>query len=204
MSKQLSTNHSSTKLTTNIQLRIHDIFPAIDQPFFDKYKIVFGAVPFTHLNIDYPTISKEMLVKIINLLPHLDSLKVSSLEFTQPDSFCGNRVEMYGLISVNNKITKVCLEKITDMEQLSFVFRLCRCVEHFQIHVPPNTDLTFFLHHIVRKVGIFVPRLRSLCLHIPNACEITTHELQHQIESEGLLSKYMIKRCGDYIHLQWD
>ena len=204
MSKQQSTNKSSTERSTNIQLGIHRVLRAIDQRFFDTYKIFFTATPFTHLDIDYPTISKEMLVKIIQLLPYLASLKVSSLQFTQRDSSGGNLVEMCGLISANNKITKVCHKNTTDLKQVDFLLHLCRSMEHFQIHLSRTINLDSFLRHILHKASTFVPPLRSLCLCIPNANEITIHQLQNRIESESLLSNYMIKRCGDYIYLQWD
>lgn len=58
----------------------------IDQSLIDKYKIVFNAVQFIHLDFNCEKISKEMLVTMIQLLPNLDSLKVSSLQVTQQDS----------------------------------------------------------------------------------------------------------------------
>ena len=197
---QQSTNNSSTERTADIQLSIHRILPAIDQPFFDKYKTVFVAVPFIHLNIDYLTILNEMLVKIIQILPNLVSLKVSSLQVHQPGS---SDVKMCGLPSTNNKITKVCHKNTTDMKQVDFLLHLCRCMEHFQMDLSQTIDLNLLLQHILRKVDTCVPQLRSLCLGLPNASEITTHQVKNHIDSESLLSNYAIKRCGDYIHLQW-
>ena len=193
----------STKLTTDIELTIHQILPKIDQLFIDKYRVVFDAVPFTHLNIDYPTISKDMLVKMIHLLPNLHSLKLSSLRLIQSSRVELNLTKMRSPPYIDNKITKVCHENTTDREQVDYLLHLCLSMEHFQVHVSETIDLNCLLRLILTKVGTVVPRLRSLCLCVPNASEVITHQLRNLIESEGLLLNYVIKRSGNHIHLQW-
>jgi hypothetical protein len=204
ISKQQSINKSSTELTRTIQLSIHRILSGIDQPFIDKYKTVFDAVQFTHLNIDYLMISNEMLVKMIQLLPNLDSLKLSSLQLNQPDCSSDNLVEMCFRTPINNKITKVCHENTTHLSQVDFLLSLCLCMQHFQIHVSETMDLDSLLQLIIIKAGTSVPQLRSLCLCIPNASDGITHQLESLIESERLLSQYLIKRSGNNILLKWN
>jgi hypothetical protein len=175
----------------------------MDQSFIDKYKIVFSAVQFIHLNIDYPSISSGMLVEMIQLLPNLDSLKISSLQLTQPDCSGVDLAEMSVLTSVNNKTTKVCHENTTDIDQVDFLLFRCLCMQHFQIHVSKTMDLDALLRLILTKTVTVVPQLRSLCLCVPNAHDGITHRLQNMIESERLLSNYWIKRSGDKIVLKW-
>jgi hypothetical protein len=204
MSKQQNLNKSSTKLIRSIQLTIHSILPGIDQPFIDKYKVIFDTLQFTHLTIDYPTISDEMLVKMVQLLRNLDSLKLSSLQLTRPDCSCGNVANMYFPTSINSKITKVYLKEITDMEQVNFLLFLCHYVEHFQVHVSRTMDLDMLLRLILIKISTDVPQLRSLCLCVPNAHEGIIHQLENLVESERLLSNYMIKRSGNNVLLKWN
>jgi hypothetical protein len=204
MSNQQSINKSSTKLTRTVQLSIHRVFSGIDQPFIDKYKTVFDAVQFTDLNIDYPRISDETLIKILQLLPNLDSLKLSSLQLAQPDCSDDNLAEMRFPTTIHNKITKVCHENTTDMGQVVFLLSLCRCMQHFQIDVSKSMDLDALLRIILIKAGTFVLQLRSLCLCIPNASEDIIHQLKNLIESERLLFNYMIKRSGNNILFKWN
>ena len=168
----------------------------MDSSFIAEYKVVFDTVRFTHLNIISPTLSNGMLVKIIQLLPNLDSLKISSLQL--------DSIAMSLCTVINNKITKVCHVNTTDTEQISFLLYLCICVQHFQIHVSTTIDLNVLLRLILTKTKAFVPRLRSLCLWIPIASDDTIRQLQDLIESERLLSNYLIKRSGDSINLKWD
>lgn len=176
----------------------------MDQSFFNKYKPIFVAVPFTDLEIDHPTISTEMLGKIIQLLPNLDSLEISSLQIRPPLNSNVNLIKMYHLISTNSKITKVYGRNITGVKQVHFLLDLCPRMEHFQIHLSQTINLDLFLRYILCQAGTLAPQLRSLCFCIPNASEMTTHRLQDQIDSKKLLSNYTIKRSGDYVHLQWD
>lgn len=191
---QENISNSSAERIADIQLSIHQILPAIDQAFIDKYTTVFVAVPFIHLNIHYLTISEEMLLKIMHQLPNLVSLKISSLQVHPPGSPS----------STKNKITKVYHKNTTAMEQLYFLLNHCSRMEHFQIDLSPTIDLNSVIRHIFRKDSTCAPELRSVCLCVPNASEITTHQIQNCIESENLVSNYMIKRCGDYIHLHWN
>ena len=204
ISKQENLDTSATRFIPAIELSISDILPEMDQSFIDKYKIVFSAVQFIHLNIDYPSISSEMFVKIVQLLPNLDSLKISSLQLTLPDSCGVNLAEMCLLTSINNKITKVCHENTTDMGQVEFLLVLCLCMQHFQIHVSKTMDLDALLRLILIKTVTSVPQLRSLCLCIPDPHDGITRQLQNTIESERLLSNHLIKRSGDKIVLKWD
>ncbi len=145
-----------------------------------------------------------MLVKMIQLLPNLDSLKLSSLQLNQPDFFGDKLAEMPFPTPINNKITKVCHENTTDIGQVDFLLSLCLCMQHFQIHVSETMDLDSLLQLIIIKAGTSVPQLRSLCLCIPNASDSITHQLQNLIESKTLLFNYMIKRSGNNILLKWN
>jgi hypothetical protein len=145
-----------------------------------------------------------MLVKMIQLLPNLDSLKVSSLQRTRPDCSSDNLAKMRFPTPTNNKITKVCHENTADIGQVDFLLFLCLCMQHFQIHVSETMDLDSLLRLILIKAGTSVRQLRSLCLCVPNASEVITHQLQNLIESETLLFNYMIKRSGNNILLKWN
>ncbi len=136
MSNRQNTGNSATQFLPFIQLSINRISPyESHQTFIDMFKSTFVAVQFTHLNINCKDISIGMLVNIIHLLPNLDSLKISSLPSIQSGwLFDGGLKNLY-LTSINNKITKVNLEKMIHIEQIHFLLYLCICIRCRQSEV---------------------------------------------------------------------
>jgi hypothetical protein len=65
-------------------------------------------------------------------------------------------------------------------------------------------NLEILLRFILMKTSTCVPHLYSLCLSIPNADKEIVYQLQMIIESDQLLSNYMIKRIGNHILLKWN
>jgi len=204
-STQQNINKSSTQFIPTIQLSINrDFRPKIDEQFIDKIKHILYAVQFTHLNINVKEISSEILVQIIKSLPNLDSLKVSSLKIIEPVCSNVDFTDIYLLSLIKNKITKVCLENTTNMEEVNFLFYLCLGVQHFQAHVPEDMDLDVFLPFIFIKTKTSVPWLKSLCLRIPHINDDIIRRIQNLIKAKTLLSNYMIKRSGNHIFFKWN
>ena len=70
--------------------------------------------------------------------------------------------------------------------------------------VPKDMDLEMLVRFILIKSTTYIPHLCSLCLTIPNADEEIVHQLQKLIDSEKLLTNYMIKRICNNILLKWN
>ncbi len=151
------------------------------------------------MSINCKDIPIGLLFRIIQLLPNLDSLKVSSLPLIQSGWLFDDEGEIRYLTSINNKITKVNLEKTTDIEQVHFILYLCLCIQYFQLDIPKDMDLDMLVRFILIKCTTYIPHLYSLCLSIPNANEEMVYQLQKLIESEKLLTNYMIKRISNNI-----
>ena len=204
-SKQRNIDKSSTQFIPTIQLSIESHFRhKIDEQFTDRIKSILYAVQFTHLNINVKDMSTEILVQIIKSLPNLDSLKVSSLKIIQPVFSNIDFTDMCLLSPISNKITKVCLENTTNMEQVGFLFYLCRGIQHFQVHIPEDMDRDMFLSSIFIKINTSVPRLKSLCLRIPHMNDDIIPHIQHLIKVKPLLSSYVMKRSGNHVFLKWN
>jgi hypothetical protein len=174
------------------------------ESFLDMLKYGFVDIQITRLNIDCENIPIGLLVKIIHLLPSLISLKVSYLPFIQSNDLIDDDAEMRFLTSINNKITNVNLEKIIDIKQVQLILYLCLRIQYFQVDIPKDMDLSMFLRFILLKASTHIPYLNTLCLRFSSACEKTVYQLQMIIESDQLLSNYMIKRIGNHILLKWN
>jgi hypothetical protein len=144
-----------------------------------------------------------MLLKIIRLLPYLNSLKISSLPIIQSDWLFINHGKILSSTLINNKITKVSLQNINDIEQVYFILYLCHRMQYFQLDVPKNMDLNVLVRFILKESAMHTRFLNSLCLSTPNANEYTIDQLQKMIKSEKLLFNFNIKCISNNILVKW-
>ncbi|CAF4118379.1 unnamed protein product [Rotaria sordida] len=200
-----NTENSSIQLIKTIQLSINgNSSDEKNQLFIDKFKSIFSTIYFTRLNINCKNISIEQFVEIIHLLPNLDSLKVSYLPTIQLDWLFDNDGETCFTTSIKNKITKVNLVKMIDIEQIHLLLYLYRRIQYFQIDLPVDMDPQMIVRFIIIKSSIYTPYFNCLCLSIPNFNEDSIEQLEKLIESEKFLFNYRIKCiCGNVL-LKWN
>jgi hypothetical protein len=72
------------------------------------------------------------------------------------------------------------------------------------VNIPKKMDFKMLVRFILIQANTYNCYLRFLSLGIRNANEDTVYKLQKLIDSEKLLSNYMIKRIGNYILLKWN
>jgi hypothetical protein len=201
---QQDTIHS-TQFIPNIQLTIKSQpIGWRNRALIDNFKLIFHTIPFTRLNICCKGIPIDMFLRIIQLLPNLDLLKVLYLPVIESVPFIDRAVQLYSLSSNKNKITKVYLEKMIDIEQVHFLFKICVNMKYFQVNVPEYMNPETLVQFILSKISTHVCNLNSLCLYIPNANENMVLKLHKLIDSEKLLTNYMIKRICNNILLKWN
>jgi hypothetical protein len=82
--------------------------------------------------------------------------------------------------------------------------RFAGTLQYFQIDIPEDMDIEMLIRFILIKSSTYIPQLCSLCVSIPNANDEIVHQLQKMIESEKLLTNYMIKRICNNILLKWN
>ncbi|CAF1312908.1 unnamed protein product [Adineta steineri] len=141
---------------------------------------------------------------IIQLLPNLDSLKVSCMPIMQSAWLFGIDRDLFFQTSTNNKIRKVHLEKMIEIEQLNFLLFLCSYMQYFQVGFGKDMNLELIVRHILMKTRIYIPHLTCLHLNVQSGNEEIVHNLQKLIDNEKLLNKYTIKCIGDNIILRWN
>ncbi len=132
-------------------------------------------------------------------------MKVSHLPLVQPCWLFDGDGETRFLTSISNKITKVNLEKMIHIEQVHFLLYLSpritifsnRC---FKAYSSSNAVTIYFnkIYYIHSSVLFFI------CLTNPNVNDEIVHQLQKMIESEKLLTNYMITRIYNNILLKWN
>jgi len=129
---------------------------------------------------------------------------MSSLSHIQSDWLIeSNRPTSFSTL-INRKIKNVNLEKMINIEEVHFLLHLCPCIQYFQVNIPKHMDFKIVGRFNLIQAKTYNIYLRFLSLCIKNANEDMIHNLQKLIDSEKLLSNYMIKRFGNYICLKWN
>ena len=195
-------NYDSTKHTQSTHRSISWI-PSNDQtPYFiDTLKLHFAAAHLTHLNINHK-ITKKKLVKIMQLLPNLDSFKLLSVSYVGTNWLIKENGDDVFSASINIKITKINIEMIKNIEQVHFLLYLCRHTQYFQVNIPKEMDLEGLVRFILIKASTYILHLTSFCIYIPNADEKMLSLLQKLIDTEELSPYFMIKFVGNKIFLK--
>ncbi|UJR19435.1 hypothetical protein I4U23_022565 [Adineta vaga] len=172
------------------------------QVFIANLKSLSAALQFTCLNIRCKEISTEILMKIIDLLPNLDSLDMT-LPYIESISPFNYNENIDFSTSINNRITKVTLKRIHDIKEVNFFLNLCLRMKYLHLSVLQHINLDDLLRCILLQANTFLSQLKYVCLHVPSASEEIVYQLQKLIDTEKLLTNYMINRSGNYIYLKW-
>ncbi|CAF1564677.1 unnamed protein product, partial [Rotaria sp. Silwood1] len=173
------------------------------QSFIENIKSLFQFVHITSLNIDLRYSTINLLIHFIYDLPNLNSLCMSCLPLLEVNISADTQSKLQS-ISINNKITRVNLEKLIEIKQLQFIINLCQRLEFLQVECTNNVNIELVIRFIMMsyrtKSLLFI---HLLCLHFPTADQKMIVKIQKIIDSEKLLNDYSIKRNLDKIYLQW-
>ncbi len=143
------------------------------------------------------------LVQIIHLLNDLDSIKIHSLSLYQQEDLCED-VEIFSSIKNKNRITKVCLKKMSEIQEIFFLMKICPYMEYLKVNSINNMNVELFLWKILKKINIECNhRLCLLCFCVPTIDDELIKKLRQMIQVKKLLIDYEIKRVCDYVYLYW-
>ena len=167
-------------------------------------QIISRVTHYYHLEFQREKIDFSTLVNIISSLSELDSLKIHSLSLSSP-KYLSIEKAFHRFLSNTNKITKVCLENLVEMEEVYFLIKLCPRMNYLEVNSIKRMDVEFFVCGILSKINHDGNQnLRSLCFGLPTADNKITGKLKEMINSNKLLHRYTIKHELDNIYLQWE
>jgi len=166
---------------------------------------ILAVAQIYHLDILKRKVFINILIKIINRLPELNSLKLHSLSLYDPsnsydeegdDSFCSTEN--------TNKIAKVYLEEINDIKDVYSIMALCPYMTYLKVNRINNMNIKSYLRNIFKKIKHDGnEHLRLLCFRVVAADDNIIIQLEKMINSKKLIFDYTIKRVCDNIYLQW-
>ncbi|CAF1068304.1 unnamed protein product [Rotaria sordida] len=167
---------------------------------------MLAVVNIYHFELFREKICSPTLINIIDKLLEVGSLKIRSLSSSSSFiSDLSDEGKTFRIISKKNKITKVCLEKMNEINDIYFLIRLYPRMNYLQMNcINNNIDLESFLQNILRIINNdYNQYLRSMIFHILTADNKMIEKLNQMINSNKLLVHYTIKRVLDHIDLQW-
>ncbi|CAF3598613.1 unnamed protein product [Rotaria sp. Silwood1] len=144
-------------------------------------------------------------MRIIRMLPNLDSLKIWSVLLPQSTCLSIKDRKFLRHIKYTNKITKVYLEKnLTKFEEVLFIIDLFPRMKYLQVSCTSFINIQLFIQAILIKIRNKSKRYhRLLAFCISTASDEMVKTLQKMIDCQKLLFNYTIKRVYDTIYLQW-
>ncbi len=144
-------------------------------------------------------------MKIVSLLPDVDSLKLWSLSsLTKRKSLSWKEIQFLDNIKKKNKIRKVYLEFMNKLEESLALIDLFPRMKYLQIGSMDDMDIRLFLQTVLKKIlHRSNHHLRSLCFCMFMADDQMVKEIQELIDIEKLIFDYEIKRICNKIYLKW-
>jgi hypothetical protein len=165
-------------------------------------------IPITRLDIYCSNMSVLMLIKILNFLPNIDSMRISDLPL--PEEIFGSDdntdINMLNLFLKNNKITKITLRNILQFEQIDLIIDLFPRMRHLALQKISNVDLKMVLQSTLLKIKEkdMYHRSMTICIVAVEATNDKLQQLRKMIDSKNLLKNYTLNRQYDRIYLQWE
>jgi len=153
-----------------------------------------------HLEID-EEVYTDMLIQILLLLPELDSLQIPSLPYSNPIYMTDKNLKVLSSLTYKNQITKVYLKKMTKIEEIYFLIKLCPHMTYLKVGSLNNMNIGLFVRLILMNISNH--QLRLLCFRVIAADDQIIEKLNKMIHFEKFILDYTIKRVLDDIYLQW-
>lgn len=194
----LSSTRSTPVNHMNIKYRCNALWPEKLNEYFIS---IFSRIPITYLEIDCARIPLLICLKLIGLLPELQTLKISSLALAEAKRLSIERWKTIHAIAYQNKIHRVILEKMHDFGEIQFLTILCPSIEFLHISPIDEINLNLLIPLIQTKQSnqqLF--NLTILSLETTN--EIIEHFqnlLRERVHLHHCRIQYMDKR----IYFQW-
>jgi hypothetical protein len=168
------------------------------------------AMEFTYLNIRCSTISICMLIKILNVLPQVDSLELSSLLLVGTDCLLTEDQERFSLASIGKTITTVTLSEVDGIDQAKFFMNLCPRMEYLTIEglLRKNT-LMKLIESISLNNTTNTRCLKCLWICVTNANDDTAQFIEDMVDFERFFHgdqtfrDYVVGQIGDEIYCTW-
>ncbi|CAF1007397.1 unnamed protein product [Adineta ricciae] len=160
------------------------------------------------MQIDHLDIKEEIdfvkLYQILHSLNELDSLKLYKISISSLGRVTEEELTIFSKFPSRMSITKVCLEKICQIEESLVIMAFCPLIKQFQINSLQKIEIESFLRTFLTHIKVqAIQILRLLCICVSTADDEMINKLKQTIENENLLLDFTLNRIKDKIYLKW-
>ncbi|CAF2103335.1 unnamed protein product [Rotaria magnacalcarata] len=198
--------NGSDQLSKSIRLSLDETCPErwTKTIFIEDYiRHALNLTQIYHLEINAQIFSGK-LMKILRLLPEVNTLKISSLSISQSESLFNEDIEFLDFLSNEKQITKICFKNMKDMNQIQMLALICSHVSHLEINCINYKHAELLTGLILTQIqSVSNSLLRLLCFRIREAHDDMILELEKMIDTENLRFDFTIKHLMDKIYIQW-
>jgi hypothetical protein len=128
----------------------------------------------------------------MNLLPELNTFKTHSSKLHEPRNLNDEELRIFCSMKCTNKITKLYLEKIINLEEFSCFLILLPDMIYLKVDYINHMDIYWVLRNIVENINHDCKNYRRLlCFHVPTADDEMIKKLDKMINDEKLLFDYI-------------
>jgi hypothetical protein len=193
--------------TANIKLTIDRLYCTTGrQNLADIFFSFISNFHITHLDVNCNKLLYTKLIKLLGVLPNLQSLGILSLSSFKLKYLSQKETECIQLWSSNNKITKLVFKSFIeeiDREKIQFFIDFCPRMEYLEVKCENNFNIELILRYILMKNIDKFLHWNLFCLWVPIANDEIVKQLQAIINREKLIWDYKTVRTTDKIYLQW-
>jgi len=196
-----SSNYSLRGAHISIRSNLHT---KKNQPFINKIIPLFEMLNVTRLNIDCSQIIANIFLKILSLLPNLDSMRIISFPPSEELFLIDGNAQMFYRFLENNKITKLSLRDIRDIEQMFSIINHFPHIKFIELQQISDCSVELIIRCTFWKLQITNNHhIKTLCVNFDEGSDDQVEKLQEMINSENLLKDYIIYRRRDKYYLEW-
>lgn len=206
----MTTSNGSSSCVVPIQLTLCSyIVDRMDKDCINKVRSSSTITTSTHLNIAYEKPLHGLLIEIIGVLPNLYSLEIEKMARLENNLLSSEAAQMFSEVAMNNKIAKVKLHEMNEMQQIYFLLDLCSQMQYFEVDCKTENDVINLVTFIIRNSVKHMQYLRCLCIFVPNLDEklIETlkiiFDLERPFHPEEICKDYRIHRIENKIFIDW-
>lgn len=164
---------------------------------------ILTLLPISTVNITRDDFFVGTLIHLINHLPHVHSLTVSTLSMVYPRYLSTDEIQLLRSVAEENKITRVNLQWMKDLAQVQFILDLCPQIEQLEMICINGDSPESLIRFVLMKNVEHIPHLSLLTFKMLSTQENLTNVLKKMIDLEQLRQNYTIRQIDNQIHLQW-
>jgi hypothetical protein len=188
------------ELTKSVRLTIS--FISLDEHYdllVTDIQSFLNVAQIHHLEI-LEKVGMDILVQITNALPQATTMKLHSLSLEKARDSETNELIVFPSTQSISRITKIYLETISTIEEISSLLKKYSNMSHLIINSFDNMEVDVFIQNILKKIN-HESNQRLCSLSFRCSALATDHSMIHTVKRMKI--DYTISWIDGYVFLQW-